>query len=89
MLGLKKAGFEPLYSVSEKARIVIIGQAPGRVAQESTIPWDDKSGVKLRQWLGITNEQFYDKDLVSLLPMDFYYPGKGKTGDLLPRKKLR
>lgn len=79
-------GWEPLYSVSEGARIVLVGQAPGRKAQESRKPWNDASGVKLRSWLGVTDEQFYDPDLFAILPMDFYYPGKGASGDLPPRK---
>ena len=80
------AGLLPLYSVSPLARIAIIGQAPGKRAQESGIPWDDRSGVTLRGWLGVSDEQFYDADLFALLPMDFYYPGKGASGDLPPRK---
>lgn len=81
-----KKGYEPLYTASETAKLVIIGQAPGREAQESMIPWNDKSGIILRDWLGVSDEQFYDDSIVSLLPMDFYFPGKGKTGDLKPRK---
>ena len=81
-----KQGWEPLFSVSKKSKIVIIGQAPGIHAQTSAVPWDDKSGENLRNWLGLTSEQFYGDEIVSLLPMDFYYPGKGKTGDLPPRK---
>ncbi|WP_308562779.1 uracil-DNA glycosylase family protein, partial [uncultured Rothia sp.] len=76
----------PVFSASPHARIVVIGQAPGRAAQESRIPWNDPSGVKLREWMGVTDEQFYDPDLISLLPMDFYYPGKGAHGDNPPRK---
>ncbi|MFD6447322.1 uracil-DNA glycosylase family protein [Promicromonospora sp. NPDC060204] len=79
-------GWAPLYSVSEGARIALVGQAPGRKAQESGKPWNDASGVKLRSWLGVTDEQFYDPDLFAILPMDFYYPGKGASGDLPPRK---
>lgn len=78
-------GYEPIYAASPRSRIVIIGQAPGRQAQDSRIPWNDASGVKLRQWLGVTAEQFYDPDTIALLPMDFYYPGKGAHGDLPPR----
>jgi uracil-DNA glycosylase len=80
-----KLGYEPLYSATVTARIVIIGQAPGRRAQESGIPWNDPSGVQLRNWLGLTDELFYDPTTVALLPMDFYYPGKGPHGDLPPR----
>ena len=79
-------GYEPLYSVADGARIVLIGQAPGRKAQDSGVPWDDASGVKLRTWLGVDDEQFYDSNLFALIPMDFYYPGKGASGDLPPRK---
>ena len=79
-------GWAPLFTASATARIVIIGQAPGRRAQASGIPWDDPSGDKLRDWLGVTAEQFYDPALIALMPMDFYYPGKGKSGDLPPRR---
>lgn len=67
------------------ARIVIIGQAPGRRVHESGVPWDDPSGRTLRSWLGMTDEQFYDPELVALVPMGFCYPGKGSSGDLPPR----
>lgn len=65
---------------------MVVGQAPGRVAQESGLPWNDASGAKLFEWLGVAEGQFRDPDLFALLPMDFYYPGKGATGDLPPRK---
>ena len=78
-------GVFPLYSASEQSKIAIIGQAPGKKAQDSGIPWHDASGVKLREWLGIGEDQFYDAKLVAILPMDFYYPGKGPHGDLPPR----
>lgn len=79
-------GIDPLYTASATSRLVIIGQAPGRVAQETRIPWNDKSGDRLRDWLGIDRATFYDPSAVALLPMDFYYPGKGKSGDLPPRR---
>lgn len=79
-------GYVPVYTASSHSRIVIVGQAPGRRAQESMKPWNDASGVLLRSWLGVTDEQFYDPDLIALIPMDFYYPGKGAHGDLPPRK---
>lgn len=79
-------GIDPLYTASATSRLVIIGQAPGRVAQETRIPWNDKSGDRLRSWLGIDRVTFYDPSAVALLPMDFYYPGKGKSGDLPPRR---
>ena len=79
-------GYMPVYTASAKAKIVIVGQAPGRKAQESLQPWSDVSGKLLRSWLGVTDEQFYDPNVVALIPMDFYYPGKGVHGDLPPRK---
>lgn len=81
-------GWQPVYSASPHSRIVIVGQAPGRVAQESGKPWNDVSGQNLRQWLNVTEEQFYDPELFALIPMDFYYPGKGKHGDLPPRREF-
>ena len=81
-------GWQPVYSASPYSRIVIVGQAPGRVAQESGKPWNDVSGQNLRQWLNVTEEQFYDPRLFALMPMDFYYPGKGKHGDLPPRREF-
>ena len=81
-------GWRPVYSASPHSRIVIVGQAPGRVAQESGKPWNDVSGQNLRQWLNVTEEQFYDPRLFALMPMDFYYPGKGKHGDLPPRREF-
>jgi uracil-DNA glycosylase len=78
-------GFAPLYTAAATARVAIIGQAPGRQAQESGIPWNDPSGVRLREWLGVSDEQFYDPTRFALLPMDFYYPGKSASGDLPPR----
>lgn len=78
-------GIPPIFQLNEGAKILIIGQAPGRKVEESQIPFDDKSGEKLIAWMGIDRETFYS-DKISILPMDFYYPGKGKTGDLPPRK---
>ncbi|WP_454856226.1 uracil-DNA glycosylase family protein [Promicromonospora soli] len=79
-------GYLPLYTAGPRARVVVVGQAPGRLAQESGVPWNDASGAKLFEWLGVTQDEFRDPDLFALLPMDFYYPGKGTTGDLPPRK---
>ena len=78
-------GIPPIFQLNEGAKILIIGQAPGRKVEESKIPFDDKSGEKLITWMGIDRETFYS-DKIAILPMDFYYPGKGKTGDLPPRK---
>ena len=79
-------GWRPLFTASETARLVIIGQAPGIRAQTSGIPWDDKSGQRLIEWLGVSDDQFRNPEIISLLPMDFYYPGKSSSGDLPPRK---
>ena len=75
----------PIYQLNDKAEILIIGQAPGRKVEESGVPFADKSGEKLREWMGVGEEEFYSEK-IAILPMDFYYPGKGKTGDLPPRK---
>ena len=81
-------GIEPLFSTPSTAKILIIGQAPGIKAQESKIFFNDKSGVKLREWMGIDDEIFYKSGLIGVVPMDFYYPGKVKSGDLPPRKNF-
>lgn len=75
----------PVVQLGNSARIVIIGQAPGRRVHESGIPWDDPSGRTLRAWLGLTDEQFYDPDTVALIPMGFCFPGSAKSGDKPPR----
>ncbi len=77
---------DPLYSAHENAKIVIVGQAPGIKAEQSKRFFNDKSGDRLRDWLGVTSDFFYSTDKLAILPMDFYYPGKGKSGDLPPRK---
>jgi uracil-DNA glycosylase len=79
------AGFEPLYVAHPDARCLIIGQAPGIRAQQSGIPWNDASGQRLIEWLGVDEATFRDPAAFAILPMDFYYPGKGTTGDLPPR----
>lgn len=80
-----KEGIEPLYSVHKEAKICIIGQAPGIRAQESRLFWNDPSGDRLRDWLGIDRTTFYESNKIFILPLDFYFPGKGKSGDLPPR----
>ena len=76
---------KPIVQISKQSKILIIGQAPGRRVHETGIPWNDPSGNKLRTWLGVSNETFYDPSLFSIVPMGFCYPGKGKSGDLPPR----
>jgi len=78
-------GPRPIVQVGNAARIVIIGQAPGRRVHESGVPWDDPSGRTLRRWLNLTDEQFYDADTVALVPMGFCYPGSAASGDKPPR----
>ena len=80
-----KRNIPPILQVNSKAKVLIIGQAPGKKVEESLIPFNDKSGDTLISWMGIDRDTFYS-DKIAILPMDFYYPGKGKTGDLPPRK---
>lgn len=78
-------GPRPIVSAHPNAKIVIIGQAPGIKVHKTGIPWDDPSGKQLRNWLGVSDEVFYDETKIALMPMGFCYPGKGKSGDLPPR----
>ena len=80
-------GPKPLLQASSTATILIAGQAPGRRTHESGIPFDDVSGDRLRIWLGIDRDTFYDARRIAILPMGFCYPGTGKSGDLPPRKE--
>ena len=78
-------GIPPIIQADKAAKILIIGQAPGKKVEESLIPFNDKSGETLISWMGIDKDTFYSKE-IAIVPMDFYYPGKAKTGDLPPRK---
>lgn len=80
-------GVRPVFIVHPLSKILIIGQAPGRRVHESGIPWDDLSGKRLRNWLGVSDESFYNPKQFAILPMGFCYPGTGKSGDLPPRKE--
>ena len=80
-----KRAIDPIFQVDKDAKVLLIGQAPGRVVEETGISFNDKSGDKLRNWMGIDRDIFYSKE-IAILPMDFYYPGKAKQGDLPPRK---
>lgn len=75
----------PVVRVAAGARLLIIGQAPGARVHASGIPWDDTSGDRLRDWLGVSRGIFYDESQVAIMPMGFCYPGKGRSGDLPPR----
>ncbi|MFD1429622.1 uracil-DNA glycosylase family protein [Lacticaseibacillus mingshuiensis] len=79
-------GDRPLFSISPDAELLLISQAPSRLAQSSMTFWNDPSGDRLRTWLGVSRETFYNSGKLAVLPLDFYFPGKGKSGDLPPRK---
>ena len=78
-------GPRPVVQLHPHATVLIAGQAPGRRVHESGVPFDDPSGDRLREWLGISRTDFYDATRVAILPMGFCYPGTGKSGDLPPR----
>ena len=78
-------GPRPIVQFGSGASLAIIGQAPGRKVHASGVPWDDASGVRLRSWLGLSVEEFYDPGFVALMPMGFCYPGSASSGDLPPR----
>ncbi len=77
----------PIVQAGVKARLLIIGQAPGARVHASGIPWDDASGARLRDWLGLDTSSFYDPAQVAIIPMGYCYPGKGTSGDLPPRRE--
>ncbi len=78
-------GPNPVIQVSKSARLLIVGQAPGRKVHETGLPFNDPSGNRLREWMGINRDIFYDETRIALIPMGFCYPGTGKSGDLPPR----
>ena len=82
----QEKGYRPLFVASPEARVLIISQAPGRLAQDTGVPWNDPSGRLLRSWMRVTDAEFYDPSMVAILPMDFYFPGKGPSGDMPPRR---
>ena len=75
----------PVVAAGADARLLIVGQAPGRRVHETGIPWNDPSGDQLRAWLQLTPQQFYDASRVAIVPIGLCYPGKGAGGDLPPR----
>ncbi|MHB8920979.1 MAG: uracil-DNA glycosylase family protein [Halothiobacillus sp.] len=75
----------PILQFDPRAKILIAGQAPGKAAHLAGIPFNDVSGDRLRTWLGLSRDEFYDPTVVAILPMGFCYPGTGKSGDLPPR----
>ncbi|WDE06118.1 uracil-DNA glycosylase family protein [Thalassomonas viridans] len=78
-------GANPVLRGNKSAKILVAGQAPGIRVHNTSVPFNDPSGVRLRQWLGIDEAVFYDEDRVAIVPMGFCYPGTGKSGDLPPR----
>ena len=78
-------GPRPILQAGSNARVVLIGQAPGRKVHDTGIAWNDPSGVRLRGWLGLTDAEFYDPQKVAIVPMGFCYPGKSRSGDAPPR----
>jgi len=82
-----KDGVNPVIEAHPNSKIAIIGQAPGSIVHRTGIPWDDKSGERLRKWLKVDNDTFYNPEIFAIVPMGFCYPGKGKSGDLPPRKE--
>ncbi|MDB5840745.1 MAG: Uracil-DNA glycosylase superfamily [Herminiimonas sp.] len=80
-------GARPVLQASDTARILIVGQAPGLRVHQSGIPWDDASGARLREWMGIDKTLFYDASRIAIIPMGYCYPGRGNGGDLPPRRE--
>lgn len=80
-------GPRPVVQAGATARILVVGQAPGAKAHASGVPWDDKSGERLRAWMGIDAESFHDKTRIAILPMGYCYPGRAASGDLPPRRE--
>lgn len=78
-------GVRPVFQIDPHATILVAGQAPGRKVHETGIPFNDASGERLREWMGISKTTFYNAKKIAILPMGFCYPGTGKTGDLPPR----
>jgi len=78
-------GVRPVLQIHPQARILIASQAPGKKVYQSGVPFDDASGNRLREWMGVTREVFYDPEQIAILPMGFCFPGTGKSGDLPPR----
>ncbi len=78
-------GPKPIFKLSADTRILIVGQAPGRLTHAAGLPFDDVSGDRLRDWMGVDRATFYDDPRIGILPMGFCYPGKGAGGDLPPR----
>ncbi|MET1254401.1 uracil-DNA glycosylase family protein [Aliikangiella maris] len=86
-IGELPMGANPVFRAEKGARILVAGQAPGIRVHQTSIPFNDPSGVRLRQWMGVDEATFYDANKIAIIPMGFCYPGTGKSGDLPPRKE--
>ena len=80
-------GPRPVLLAGEMARVLVVGQAPGARVHTTGIPWDDPSGDRLRAWMGVGTDVFYDPSRVAIIPMGYCYPGRGRGGDLPPRRE--
>lgn len=80
-------GPRPIVAASPSARLLIVGQAPGTAVHRTGVPWNDPSGERLRDWMGVAPGTFYDETHVAIVPMGYCYPGRGRSGDLPPRKE--
>jgi len=80
-------GPRPVLQAGASARILVVGQAPGARVHATGIPWDDPSGERLRAWMGVGKDRFYDASRVAIIPMGYCYPGRGNGGDLPPRRE--
>jgi uracil-DNA glycosylase len=74
-------------SAGGTARILVVGQAPGLRVHQTGVPWDDPSGDRLRAWMGVDKEVFYDESRIAIIPMGYCYPGRGNGGDMPPRRE--
>ncbi len=77
-------GCRPVLRASASASLLVVGQAPGIKVHESGIPWNDASGRRLREWMGLDEDTFYDESRIAIVPAGLCYPGRGASGDLPP-----
>ena len=80
-------GPRPVLRAAETARILVVGQAPGVRVHTTGIPWGDPSGERLRAWMGVDKDVFYDESRIAIIPMGYCYPGRGNGGDMPPRRE--
>lgn len=78
-------GPNPIVQFNQSSRLLIVGQAPGRITHAKGVPFDDPSGDRLRTWLGVDRSTFYDASKIAIVPMGFCFPGSGSGGDIAPR----